>query len=162
MAIAAAACELARYALTDGRLDDALRLARDGQDAARRARDHLREATALSLEATVIERRGDRRQADALFGQALRLLDDRKAAAKLAELCARYSEILEARGDRDHALIFMRLTVRNVRWRLAGPSPTTAAPWPKGQGSAGFDRLPRDGGSVGSGTLTMQGAQGLG
>ena len=109
VAIAAAACELARYALTDGRLDDALRLARDGQDAARRARDHLREATALSLEATVIERRGDRRQADALFGQALRLLDDRKAAAKLAELCARYSEILEARGDRDSALMFMRM-----------------------------------------------------
>ena len=57
----------------------------------------------------MIERRGDRRQADALFGQALRLLDDRKAAAKLAELCARYSEILEARGDRDRALMFMRM-----------------------------------------------------
>jgi HTH-type transcriptional regulator, quorum sensing regulator NprR len=109
IAIAAAAIELARYALTEGQLDEALALVREGQSAAVRARDHLYEATAISIEASVSERRRDRARADALFARALRLLHDRGATAKLAELCASYSELIEARGDRQRALALIRM-----------------------------------------------------
>jgi len=109
IAVAAAATELARYALSEGSLDEARTLAREGQAAAVRARDHLYVATAISIEASVCERKHDRSLADALFGKALRLLHDRGATAKLAELCASYSELLEARGDRQHALAFVRM-----------------------------------------------------
>ena len=109
IAITAAATELARYALAAGELEPALDLAREGRKAATRARDHLYEATAMSVEAAIAERRRDRAQADALFGRALRLLHERAATVKLAELCANYSELLEARGDRERALTFMRM-----------------------------------------------------
>jgi len=129
VAVAAAASELSRYALADGALDDSLQLAREGQEAARRARDHLYEATALSLEAAVIERQGDPRQADALFGRALRLLHDRRATTKLAELCAHYSEILDARSDRERALTFMRMAYERNFQKLPAlldtPQPST-------------------------------------
>ena len=118
VALAAAACELARYALTEGRLDDALPLVREGHDAARRARDHVREATALSLEATVAEKRGEPAQADALFRRALGLLYERGAGAKLAELCALYSGMLEGRGARERALAFIRMAYERNFERL--------------------------------------------
>lgn len=109
VAVAAAATELARYALSEAQLDDAVALAGEGQAAAVRAHDHLYEATAIAIEASARERRRDRATADALFGKALQLLYDRGATAKLAELCASYSELLEARGDRQRALDFVRL-----------------------------------------------------
>ena len=109
VAVAAAATELARYAASEARFDEALTLAREGRDAALKARDHLYAATAMSIEATVRERTGERTGADALFGKALQLLHERGATAKLGELCASYSELLEARGEGERALAFVRM-----------------------------------------------------
>jgi HTH-type transcriptional regulator, quorum sensing regulator NprR len=120
IAVTAAATELARYALSEGRLDEALALARDGQAAALRARDHLYEAIALSIQAWVSERKRNRTDADAQFGKALRLLQARGATAKLAELCASYSELLEGRGDRQRALAFMRMAYARDFTKLLG------------------------------------------
>jgi HTH-type transcriptional regulator, quorum sensing regulator NprR len=120
LAVAASATELARYALSEGQLDEAIALAREGEAAATRARDHLYVATAMSIEASVNERKRDRSSADALFDKALRLLYDRGATAKLAELCASYSELLEARGDRQRALAFVRMAYARDFTRLLG------------------------------------------
>ena len=120
VAVTAAATELARIALSEGHLDEALRLAGEGQAAAVRARDHLYEATAMSIQASISERKRDRAQADALYGKALLLLDARGATAKLAELCAGYSELLEARGNRQLALTFVRMAYSRDFSKLGG------------------------------------------
>jgi HTH-type transcriptional regulator, quorum sensing regulator NprR len=108
-AVAAATTELARYALREGRIDEVVSLARAGQAAAIRAEDHLYQATALALEGCALEKQGHARTADRLFRQAFRLLLERQAVAKMAELAAMYSELLGERGRHEAALEFMRM-----------------------------------------------------
>jgi tetratricopeptide (TPR) repeat protein len=116
-AVAAATTELARYALKEGRLDEAVRLARAGQAAAISAEDHLYQAMALALEGCALEKQGHARTADRLFRQAFRLLRERQAVTKLAELAAMYSELLRERGPHETALEFMRMAYeRDFRW----------------------------------------------
>lgn len=109
VATTAAATELARYALSQGRLEEATALAAEGEAAALRARDHLYQATAISIQATVAEHDGKRQQADGLFATALVMLHERRAAAKLADLCAAYSDLLMGRGEHERAHAFMRM-----------------------------------------------------
>jgi tetratricopeptide (TPR) repeat protein len=116
-AVAAATTELARYALKEGRLEEAVRLARAGQAAAVSAQDHLYQAMALALEGCALEKQGHARRADRLFRQAFRLLRERQAVTKLAELAAMYSELLRERGPQEAALEFMRMAYeRDFRW----------------------------------------------
>ncbi len=107
--IAAATTELARYALRENALDEAIRLARDGAAAAVAAHDHLYEATALAVEGCASEKLGNRAMADDRFRQAFRMLLDRQALTKLAELTAMYSDLLRDRGQPETALLFMRM-----------------------------------------------------
>lgn len=107
--IAAATTELARYALKDNQLEEAIRLAREGQSASAAAHDHLYEATALALEGCARDRIGDCSAADDLFGQAFRMLHERQAVAKLAEVAAIYSDVLRDRRQPELALEFMRM-----------------------------------------------------
>lgn len=107
--IAAATTELARYALRENALEEAIRLARDGAAASVAAHDHLYEATALAVEGCASDKLGDRAMADDRFRQAFRMLLDRQALTKLAELAAMYSDLLRDRGQAETALLFMRM-----------------------------------------------------
>jgi tetratricopeptide (TPR) repeat protein len=116
--VAAATTELARYALCEGDIEEALRLARDGQARSISAHDHLYQATALALEGCAIEKQGRPRAADRLFRQAFVLLVERQAVGKLAELTAMYSELLRGRGRHEAALGFMRMAYERDFRRL--------------------------------------------
>ena len=117
-AIAAATTELARYALHEGRIDDAVTLARAGQAAAIKAHDHLFQAVALALEGRALEKQGRERRADRLFRQAFTLLLERRAVSKMAELAAMYSELLRERGRHEAALEFMQMAYQRDFRRL--------------------------------------------
>jgi len=109
LAIAVATTELARYALHENALEEAIRLAVDGASAAVAARDHLYEATALAVEGRAREKLGDHATADDRFRRAFRMVLERQALTKLAELTAMYSDLLRDRGQPERALIFMRM-----------------------------------------------------
>jgi len=109
VAVAAAAGELARYAAGEKSYNDAVRLAQRGLAAAITAGHHLRQALCLAIEGTAREGLGQHGQADRRFRQALRLLKERGAAAKLAEVCAMYSKVLSGRGEHRRALAFMQM-----------------------------------------------------
>ena len=108
-AVAAATTELARYAFKEGKIEEAVRLARAGQAAAISADDHLYQATAQAIEGCALEKQGRKRTADRLFREAFSLLLERQAVGKMAELSAMYSELLRARGRHAAALEFMRM-----------------------------------------------------
>jgi tetratricopeptide (TPR) repeat protein len=109
VAVAAAAGELARYAAGENSFLEAVRLAQRAVAAAVTAGDHVRQAICLAIEGTACEGLGRRGQADRRFRQALRMLAERGAAAKLAEVCAGYSKVLGERGDNGRALAFMAM-----------------------------------------------------
>jgi tetratricopeptide (TPR) repeat protein len=117
--VGVAAGELARYALEDGRAGEALALARESQQAAARSGDHLHQAVSAAFEATAAERLGHPTIANRKFREALRLLADRSAAGKLAEVCAMYADLLRARGDHDRAFAFMRMAAERDFSKLA-------------------------------------------
>jgi len=117
-AVAAATTELARYALSEGKIGEVVRLARAGQAAAIRAQDHLYQAMALALEGCALEKQGHGRTADRLFRQAFALLLERQALAKMAELAAMYSKLLRERGRHEAALEFMRMAYERDFRRL--------------------------------------------
>ena len=108
-AIAAATTELARYALSENVLEETIALARKGQEASAAAHDHLYEATALALEGCATDRLGEHDAADRLFGRAFRMLLERQAITKLAEVAAMYSDLLRDRRQTERALAFMRM-----------------------------------------------------
>jgi tetratricopeptide (TPR) repeat protein len=114
LAIAAATTELARYALRENALEEAIRLAEDGAAASVAAQDHLYEATALALEGCAREKLGDQTMADDRFHRAFRMLVDRQATSKLAELTAMYSDLLRDRGQPEEALKFMRMAYQRA------------------------------------------------
>ena len=107
--IGVAAGALARYDLDDNKLDAALAHAREAQLASERSGDHLHQALAAATEGVAAERRGHRRIANRQFAVALRLLAERNAVGKLAEVCAMYADVLRTRGDDDRAFAFMRM-----------------------------------------------------
>src|ERR1700674_33905 len=109
VSIAAATTELARDALRDGAVEETIRLAREGQKASATAHDHLYEATALALEGCAVDKAGDHAVADQLFRQAFKILLQRHAATKLAEVAVIYSDLLRGRGQPETALAFMRM-----------------------------------------------------
>jgi HTH-type transcriptional regulator, quorum sensing regulator NprR len=113
-----AALELARYALEAGKLDLALRFARESQAGAERAGDHMRQAVAAAIEGASAERRGHRSIANRLFRTAMTMLLEREVGGKLAEVCAMYGEVLRGRGEADRAFAFMRIAAERDFSRL--------------------------------------------
>jgi HTH-type transcriptional regulator, quorum sensing regulator NprR len=107
--IGVAAGALARYDLDDNRVDDALTHAREARQASEHSGDHLHLALAAALEGEAVERQGKASVADRHFAFALRLLKERNAAGKLAEVCAMYADVLRSRGEDDRAFSFMRM-----------------------------------------------------
>ncbi len=103
-----AGTELARYSLNDGRTEEARAFAREARLAARQVGDHLREALGLALEGAA-EWQGRPKVAERKLRQAMRLLVERQAGGKLAEVCAIYAGMLRDRGDVDRAFTFMRV-----------------------------------------------------
>jgi tetratricopeptide (TPR) repeat protein len=109
VAVAAAAGELARYAIEAGSFLDAVHLAARGGAAALASGDHVRQALCLAIEGRALDGLGRHALAGRRFRRALRLLAGVGAAAKLAEVCAMYSKVLSNRGDAGRALDFMNL-----------------------------------------------------
>lgn len=109
MAVAASAAELARYALADGQLGEAIDLAGEARKAAELAGSHMFQARALALEGMAADRDGRHAVADRAFRHACDLLRERGALAELAETCARYSDVLRERGDAAGALAFLQM-----------------------------------------------------
>jgi tetratricopeptide (TPR) repeat protein len=107
--VGVAAGALARYDLEENKLDDAIAHAREGRQASQRSGDHLHLALAAASEGEAAERRGHRTVANRQFAFALKLLKERNAVGKLAEVCAMYADILRRRGDDDRAFRFMRM-----------------------------------------------------
>lgn len=107
--IGVAAGALARYDLDDNRVDAALTHAREARQASEHSGDHLHLALAAALEGEAVERQGKASVADRHFAFALRLLKERNAAGKLAEVCAMYADVLRSRGEDDRAFSFMRM-----------------------------------------------------
>src|SRR5438874_1484534 len=109
VAVAAALCELARYALHDGATEEAIRLAREGAAAAEADGHHVGVAECLSLEAVAHQRRGNIEDSDACFRRSLELLANLDARGKLAKVAATYSDVLSERGQAERALKLMRM-----------------------------------------------------
>ena len=80
--------------------------------------DSLHLAYALALEGSAAEQLGRHLSADRKFRTAMRLLLDRNAAGKLAEVCTIYAETLRARGQHDRAFALMRLAAERDFSRL--------------------------------------------
>src|SRR5256712_2861432 len=100
---------LALSDLDNDKLDDAGAHARAAQLASERSGDHLHQAPAPATAGAAAPRQGPRRGAHRKLALALRLLTDRNAAGKLAEVCAMYADVLRARGDDDRAFSLMRM-----------------------------------------------------
>jgi tetratricopeptide (TPR) repeat protein len=109
VAVGAAAGELARYARLDGAVEDARRFAEEALAAARRVRDHLRQAWVLAVLGQIEHDAGQQAGADQCFARAFRLLLRRSASGRLADVCVEYSEVLRQRGNAERALTFMRM-----------------------------------------------------
>ena len=107
--IGIAGSALAGYLLRDGDLKASQALARKSQEAASRSGDHLHQAYAAAIEGQGAEGEGRRAVADRKFREALLMLAERQAAAKLAEVCAMYGEVLRGRGDINRAFAFMHM-----------------------------------------------------
>ena len=107
--IGVAAGTLARYHLDSNKLDEAVALAQEAQVASARSGDHLHQAQAAATEGLAAERQGRRMIANRKFALALRLLSERNAAGKLAEVCTMYANVLRRRGQDDRAFSFMRM-----------------------------------------------------
>jgi hypothetical protein len=124
--IGVAAGTLARYDLDNNKLDNAVAHAKEAQLASERSGDHLHQALAAATEGAAAERRGQRTVANRQFAFALRLLQQRNAGAKLAEVCAMYADVLRGRGADDRAFSFMRMAAERdfakLRTRLTARS----------------------------------------
>ncbi|HEV3096760.1 MAG TPA: helix-turn-helix transcriptional regulator [Candidatus Dormibacteraeota bacterium] len=109
LAVAAAASELARYALDEGQLSEAIDLSGEARQAAERAGSHVFEARALALEGMAADRQGRHAAGDGAFRRAFDILRAREALAEMAETCARYSNVLRERGDTAGAFAFLQM-----------------------------------------------------
>jgi tetratricopeptide (TPR) repeat protein len=109
VAVAAAASQLARFALAEGHLDDAIARSTEAEQAAQRANSYLYQARAVVLRGMAAERQGRRQVCDRAFRQAFEILKQGGALAEMGDACARYSDVLRERSDADGALRFMRI-----------------------------------------------------
>ena len=107
--IAIAGGELARYLLEAGDTRQALALARESQQAARRCGAHLHEAYAAAIEARVAEALGRRGVATRKFIAAITMLLERQSATKLAAVCTMFAEVLRDRGQSELAFALLRI-----------------------------------------------------
>ena len=107
--VGVAAGALARYDLDENRLEEAIAHAREARHASERSGDHLHMALAAAMEGDAAERQGHATVATRQFAFALRVLKERNAAGKLAEVCAMYADVLRRRGDDDRAFSLMRM-----------------------------------------------------
>ena len=107
--VGVAAGTLARYDLEENKLDEAIANAREAQRASDRSGDHVHQGVAAATEGEAAERQGHRTIANRQFALAMRLLNERNAAGKLAEVCAKYADVLRGRGQDDRAFSFMRM-----------------------------------------------------
>jgi tetratricopeptide (TPR) repeat protein len=107
--IGVAAGELARYALEEGKANEAMVLARESQQAAARSGDHIHQAVASAVEGAAADRLGRQRVANRRFTAALQMLAERGAANELAAVCMIYADILRRRGEDDRAFSLMRM-----------------------------------------------------
>jgi tetratricopeptide (TPR) repeat protein/DNA-binding XRE family transcriptional regulator len=110
--IGIAGAELARYLLEDGKVAEAMDLARESQQAALRAGDHLHQAYALAVEARAAHLLGHPGIADRKFKEGLSILLERGAQGKLAEVCAMYADVLRSRGQHERAFALMRIAAK--------------------------------------------------
>jgi tetratricopeptide (TPR) repeat protein len=101
--------ELARYTLESGDVREALMLARESRQAARRSGDHLHEAIAAALEARAADRLGQPQVANRKFKAAIAILLSRQSAAKVAEVCTMFADVLRERGRTESAFALMRI-----------------------------------------------------
>ena len=131
LAVAAAAAELARYAIADGAFELAAQLSAEARVAADKAHNDVFRARALTLQGLAADGEGRPTAADRAFRQAIEILLARGAQVELAEACARYSDVLRNRNDSEGALAFMRMAyardfaslltvLRTARRRAAG------------------------------------------
>lgn len=109
VAVAAAAAELARYALATGDPTTAAEMGAEAEKAAERCGNHLFQARAVAVQGAASERQGRPGAADRAFRRAFEILRARNAFAEMAETCARYSDVLRDRGQAGAALVFMRM-----------------------------------------------------
>jgi tetratricopeptide (TPR) repeat protein len=107
--IGVAAGELARYALEEGRAREALVLAKESQQAAKRSGDHIHQAVAVAVEGAAADQLGRRRVANRQFTEALQMLADCNATSELAGVCMMYADVLRGRGEDDRAFSLMRM-----------------------------------------------------
>lgn len=107
--IAIAAGELARLVLETGDAPQARALAIEAKEAAGRCHDYLRAAYAEAVEAQTAEALGHPRTATRKFQAAIAMLLERQAAAKLAEVCTMFAEVLKGRGQTEVAFALMRI-----------------------------------------------------
>jgi tetratricopeptide (TPR) repeat protein len=107
--IGVAAGELARYALEGGRAREALVLAKESQQAAKRSGDHIHQAVAVAVEGAAADQLGRRRVANRQFTEALQMLADCNATSELAGVCMMYADVLRGRGEDDRAFSLMRM-----------------------------------------------------
>ena len=117
--VGVAAVELARYDLDENKVPDAIAHAREAQQASERSGDHLHQALAAALEGQALDRQGHRTVANRQFAFALRLLHERKALGKLAEICMMYADVLRRRDQDDRAFSFMRMAAERDFTRLS-------------------------------------------
>jgi HTH-type transcriptional regulator, quorum sensing regulator NprR len=113
------AAALARYALDAGEHEEAIRFARLSQRAAAQAGDHLHQALALALEGHSLDRTGQTEPADRCFKRAIRMLLQRQAGEKLAEVCVLYAQTLRDRGSFDRAFDLLRMASERDFSRLS-------------------------------------------
>lgn len=118
--VGVAAGAVARYDLEENKLDDAIAHGREAQHASERSGDHLHQALAAAVVGEAAERGGHRTIANRQFGFAIRLLRERNAAGKLAEVCAMYADILRRRGEDDRAFSLMRMAAERDFSKLPG------------------------------------------
>jgi tetratricopeptide (TPR) repeat protein len=109
LAVAAAAAELARYAIAEEAFDLAAQLSAEARVAADKAHNDVFRARALTLQGQAADGEGRPTAADRAFRQAIEILQARGAQVELAEACARYSDVLRNRNDSEGALAFMRM-----------------------------------------------------
>lgn len=141
---ALALTNLARLAMTRGNLDEAQTLAAQAVETSRTAAqaakkegkaesaqantdlpEHLQGqadtnevlASALALSGEVAGQRGDNKQSDALFNEAIELLEAGEAAGKASDIYQRYAQVLAGRGKHEQASRYFERAYKAVTKR---------------------------------------------
>lgn len=141
---ALALTNLARLAMTRGNLDEAQDMASQAVETSRAAAqsakhegrsenaqaitqlpDHLQGeadtnevlASALALSGEIASQRGDAKQSDSLFNEAIGLLEAGEAAGKASDIYQRYAQVLAGRGKHEQASRYFEQAYKAVTKR---------------------------------------------